>query len=333
MKKNIVALLTLLVAGSLVLAGCPDDDEDDQDTGMPEDTMEMDTSEDTSMDTEMDAADTVADTDDDDAGDVEECTIEKPLAVDGDLALHPLAVQADMNTTLENTELSLITALSALGGTPSVLPAGEDCAPAVTSFTTTEQMASWSFDSVDVNSVIQGLVALVDDAEGSSEDNFVATATGLAGGEIADDMPDDVTGSQAFVLSTAAEQALAEANGGSAGDLISDGFILGMFVDSNGDPVSGIKVGEVTSTDMDDNPTEAAAIDKAIYPNSDLTDVTTGADGGSTSDLGVFIVPQATLKPYVGTTGDMGEIASSSQQGASAAGVAFVMNLVVTNNN
>lgn len=330
MKKNVFALLTLLVAGSLLLAGCPDDDEDDQDTGMPEDTMEMDTSEDTSMDT---MADTEADTEDDVAPDVEECTLEKPIAVDGSLALHPLSLQADMNATLENTQLSLVSALGVLGGSPIVLPQGDDCSPAVETFMSMDQMASWSFDAVDVDTVSTGLVATADDAEGSMEDNFVTTATGLAGSEIAGDMPDDVTGSQAFLLSSAAEQAIAEANGDAAGELISEGFILGMFVDSNGDPVSGIKVGTVESKDGDGNPTEAAAIDKAIYPNNDLTDVTTGSDGGSTSELGVFLVPSATLDDYVGTTGDMGAIASSSQQGASAAGVAFVMNLVVTNNN
>lgn len=329
MRKLTVLFLTLLVPAALTVGGCDGGDnggnngnggKEDTGGGMADTTVEdtggsgMDTTAaaDTSGGEDTSGGDTSGggmDTSEEDAGDMM-CMYSQSVDVSGEVQLHPLTTESDMSETVNGLNLSLISAASAIGGSPSVLKKA-DCNEASVDFTAMDTKASYSFKGVNVSNVITGLVALVDDASSAGSDDFVPTATGLA-----DDFSSPVSGIPAFALSKAAEGAIAQAAGMSAGDLTNQGFILGMAIDASQNPVSGLQV----AVKGDGSP-----ISKAIYPNKDLS-----GTGSATSDNGIFIVPQAGLKEYV-LIDSMGTEVSGGQQGASAAGLAFTMTLIASN--
>ena len=242
------------------------------------------------------------------------CVTQTPITIDGEVDVHPvsaaLAAATSTTVTLDNTTLAMARAVGLLSGNAPILTYSDQaCTPVMgdlTPDTADPTKATFSLQNVNADNVSLGLIAVVDNKTGSS--NFVNTATGIAAPPFTNNA---VSGASAFAVTAATEQALDAAEGLTAGKLLSDGFILGMFLDSTGAPIEG-----VTLTDKSGNP-----ITDAFYPKADLS----GPTGtGATSASGVFVVSKANLKDYSGTKAGSG-LTFTDQQAATIANSCFVM--------
>jgi hypothetical protein len=332
-----MVLCAILVPAALTLGACGEDDEEDNggdgaaDAGdVVEDIEQMDTE----MDTEApDARPDIAleedvEMADADAGQPDPCADNEICNFSGSLQVHPVTAALDSEATLGGASVSLVSASTAIGGTPEVLQtdAGD---PATQTYATssTETMASWSFDAVDVGSVALGTVALARDSEEVEESTFLPTATGLTAGK----PTEDVTEAAAFVLTQSTEGELAnliaEASDGDdiqgPGDLQSEGFILLQFVDSAGEPVSGVTVtrdGHSTGNEGSNEPGDR--VEEAYYPNADYSSASQGPFA-TTSEAGIAVLPGATVADYGGVQVES-ETQYNLEQAGSTGGFGFV---------
>ncbi|RMG16687.1 MAG: hypothetical protein D6729_10405 [Deltaproteobacteria bacterium] len=253
-----------------------------------------------------------------DAGTLLPCQ-EAPLVdVDGTVRIHPVTAAVDANATLDGASFRLEDPLKALQGKDAVLEYEDNgsCAKAIAPLTpdaTDPSTAPFSFQQVSTKGVSLGLIGVLDDTmEGT--DVFCDTASGLAGGPIADDL----TGVSGYAVTQATEAHLAQVVfGGAAGDLNAAGWILGMFVDDAGNPMDGVAL-----VDLQGNPAQGV-----LYPTADFM----GAEqDGNTSANGVFIVTDVALGSF---TGQKDGYTFTDQQAATSEGAVFVMFLVGTANN
>lgn len=328
MKRVLAIAVTLLVPVTLTFGACGDSGgnggggSDGNGNGSGTDTGVSDVGEDTGMtnggeDTQTNGDDTSE----------EGCDLAAPIAISGTLATHPVtnAEAVDGEATVENSRLGMYAALGIIQSQDGIesnpLPLGTEsgpCAEAVSTFDSAETSSPFTLDAVDVDDVVTGLVGVADDSS-DGDDTFATTATGLAA---ADALGEDVSDVSAFVVSNATVDKIAEISGQSRDDLMSAGIMLGLFVDEQGQPVEGVKVGKVEQQ-------EVSPLDSAIYPNADYTDASTGSDDGSTSANGVFVVPDQGSLTTFGGTQEAPSVDTSTQQGATTPGVVFTLVLTV----
>lgn len=331
MKRLFIVLCAALLPLTFAAGACgPDGDDggsDENDTGTEMDTA-VDTGgdEDTGTEEETGMPDAEPDT-------AEECMLSRPVDLDGSVEIHPATSTIESGVTLENTELTLYNAFEILGGMPfeplDYKPESA-CESAVTSFTTTDTMTSFSLPQVETQPVQTGLVGFIDDSS-DGDDTFVQTATGLAS---ASDFEGDVSQldlpSAAFAVGNQTIEDIASAAGTTKSDWLSKGIMLGRFHDSNGDPVADVQVVKV---DNSGNITET--LGDAVYPNSDFSDATAASDGGATSDNGIFIVPDKNLTRFGGTQSSTADdsLDTETQQGATVSDTVFTLELEVNSGN
>jgi hypothetical protein len=240
------------------------------------------------------------------------CVTQTPINIDGTLAIHPVSLQLAQATsttvTLDNTTLAMARASGLLSGNSPILTYSDAaCTPVmgdVTPSSTDPTTATFSYQNVNADNVVLGLIAVADNKTGNS--TFINTATGIAAPPFSNNA---VSGASAFAVTAATEGALATLDGKQPGDLLTGGFILGMFIDSSGNPIQG-----VTLTD-----TSGTAISEAFYPTADFSGLTTT---GATSANGVFVVSNVSLADY---TGQKTGMTFTDQQAATIANSCFVM--------
>lgn len=325
MKRVLAIAVTLLVPVTLTFGACGDNGGNggggSDGNGSGTDTGVSDGGEDTGMTNGGEDAQTNGEEDTTEEG----CELAKSRAISGTLATHPVtnAEAVDGEATVENSQVGMYTALSIIqnGKDADPLPLGTEsgpCEEAITTFDSAEASSAFTLDAVDVDDVVTGLVGVADDSS-DGDDTFATTATGLAA---ADSLSEDVSDVRAFVVSNATVDKLAEISGQSREDLMGAGIMLGLFVDEEGQPVEGVKVGEVQQQ-------QVSPLDSAIYPNADYTDSTTGTDDGSTSANGVFVVPDQPSITTFGGTQEAPSVDTSTQQGATSPDVVFTLVLTV----
>jgi len=253
--------------------------------------------------------------------------VDRPVTVSGPVEIHPVTAELDSDATLENAQVSMFTAVSILGPNPSPLEfdTGDGRGPAVQTFTTTDSMASYEFEDLETGPIESGLVAVVDDAaEGG--DTFVRTGTAIRDAE---DFEGDVDSEDvplaAYAVSQSTLDTLVEIAGATTEEWLSEGLMIGRFVDTEGNPVADVRIGTASGQNF------AGPLDDAVYPNSDFTEVTTGDGGGATSENGVFVVPNQDLDIFGGTRTSTGEdsLDTQSQQGATVSDTIFTIQLTV----
>lgn len=328
MKRRCSTICAALLSLALVAAGCGDDGGSDDDGTDGNDTG-------TVMDTGMDdnGGDDTG-TDDTEMADMGSedtagggCDLTRPVTVNGTAQIHPVTSAIDGDANLENTEITLYNAIGVIGGNPSALTYKSDgeCQDAKMAFTATETSKSFTFNSLETDGLSTGLVSFVDDSS-DGDDSFVQTASGLAqasdfeGGPESFDLP-----SAANAVTSKTIEDLASAAGSTKSDWLEKGIMLGRFVDADGNPVADVKVGTVSDGEISET------IGTAVYPNSDYSDATVGSNGGSTSDNGVFIVPDRSLTSFGGTETSTGDssLDTGSQQGATVSDTVFTIELEV----
>jgi len=309
MKRLFVTFCAVLLPLTLTLGACGDDDNGNgNDDGNGNDTGMADTSvpEDTG------------------SSDVAECEQDRPVTVSGSVEVHPVTAEIDSGVTLENTKVTLFPAGSLLSPAPTPLEFAGDsgCEPAMQMFTATESSASYSFADLGTSPITLGLATTVDDSE-EGDDTFVRTATAVASAGSFQGVEEFDIDSPSFVVSQTTIEDLASAAGASKEEWLSNGIMFGRFVDADGNPRADIQVGRVDSGEI------AETLDSAVYPSSDFSDATTGAEGGATSEAGLFIVPNRSLTPFGGTmtSSDASSLDTASQQGATVENTVFTLEL------
>jgi hypothetical protein len=257
----------------------------------------------------------------------ETCSLDQPADVSGNAQIHPVTAEVDSEADLENTKLTMYTALSIVSG--SLAPIERDpgqgaCVDASTEITSAESSASYDLSQVETADIAQGLVGMLGDSM-AGDDTFVPTATGLADGSAFDeDVSEFEAEPPAFAVTDSTLEQLASAAGVSKDDWLSNGIMLGRFLDREGNPLADVQIGTAPKESAIDT-----ILDDAIYPNSDFTDATAGADGGATSDNGVFIVPNRTLTTFGGTktSTDDDSLDTETQAGATQSDIVFTLEL------
>lgn len=341
MRRFTMLLCVILVPATLTLGACGgDDDEDDgggngaADAGDVVEQTDTEAPDTEAPDAEQpDVAQDVApvgdvETADVDAGEPDPCADNELCDFSGNLQIHPVTAELDSEATLGGASLSIVSASTAIGGSPEVLQteAGE---PATETYPTssTETVASWSFDRVDVGDIAIGTVALARDSEEVEEPTFVPTATGLTAGKPSE----DVSGASSFVLTQSTEgdlaNLIADASDGDdiqgPGDLQAEGFILLQFVDSAGEPVSGVTVTRDGHATGDESANESAdRVQEAYYPNADYSSASQGPFA-TTSEAGIAILPGATVAEYGGVQVET-DTEYNLEQAGSTSGFGFV---------
>lgn len=324
MRRLATMFFTLLLPMTLGAAACGPDNGggngSDEDTG-----------------TAMDTSNGGDDTGDEDSGGgdadatTETCSLDQPTDISGQVSVHPVTSQIDSGVNLENTKVTLYTALNIIGGglNPIQRDPGEGaCVDATQTITSTEAMASFSLSQTETADVSNGLVGMVDDSM-EGDDSFVQTATGLAAADaFGPDVSEYQVSSPSFAVTQATLDQLASAAGATKSDWLDNGVMLGLFVDSEGNALSGVQVGKVSGGSIE------STLANAVYPNSDFSDATTGADGGATSDNGVFIVPNQDLKTFGGTKMSTADdsLDTATQQGATQSDIVFTLTLQEASN-
>jgi hypothetical protein len=318
MRRFTILLCAVLVPATLTLGACDGDDEEEGDGDGTADVGDVVEQLDTAApDVEgPDARPDIAQGDDvggadaeaSDASDTSEpdpCADNERCDFSGNLQLHPVTAQLDSEATVGGASVSIVSASTAIGGSPEVLQTEASGAATETYPTSsTETMASWSFDGVGVGDVAVGTVALARDSEEVAEPTFLPTATGLTAGK----PTEDVTEAASFVLTQSTEgdlaNLIAEASDGDdiqgPGDLAAQGFILLQFVDTAGEPVAGVTVTRDGHATGDQGANESGdRLAEAYYPNADYTSASQGPFA-TTSETGVAILPGATVAEYGG---------------------------------
>ena len=239
----------------------------------------------------------------DGGADAMSCTSELMVDLAGSASLHPAVALADSGAELGSARITLEQATQRLVGRSAALQHG-DCTDASTVLEAGAAAdADWSFESVNTRPLSLALIASVDD--GSGEDRLFETTTGLAEAPVEEDRSDLA----AFVLTIPTVDALAASADMTTEELASGGFILGMFRGAEGAPAAGVTLVNGSG----------APVDKAIYPNADLS----GSVEGVTSESGLYLLTGVGLGTYGGATVD-GRV-FETQQAALLPGTAFIM--------
>lgn len=245
-----------------------------------------------------------------DAGTQDSGTPPTLIAVSGVAAVHPVSLNIDNTLSIDGVTLTLEDPAQILAGRDGTLKLGDGSNATITlsADATTPSQASYSFTDVDTSDIVLGLIGTMDDAGNT----YVKTSMGLAAGPQKEDL---TVGHPLFVVSAATEGALSQLTGQSPGDLQTAGWILGMFIDDQGNPVDGVTLEDANG-----------AIADAVYPNATFDGV---ESDGNTSPNGLFVVWNKTLSEYTGTKTGM---TCASQQAATSAGSAFIVALTCTAN-
>ncbi len=242
------------------------------------------------------------------------CATDQMVNVSGKAVLSRLTIELDPTADIGDAEVLLRDPILAVQGKPATL-LDQDCGEA-TMLTTVDPAdpgaSAFEFKAVDVSLLTVGLIGSLDDPADSGADKWLRASSGLAAGA----PTEDVNGALVFAVTTATVGVIApliddgdEGKYSTAG-LVEKGFILGLMLDAEGEPVEG-----VTLVNQDDEPVEGTA-----YPNAtwDGLDAVTSANGS-------FVVPSAPLKSY---TGRKDGWTFAVQQAASSGGGAFLLTLV-----
>lgn len=241
-----------------------------------------------------------------------DCSKGTIVAVSGTVSMHPVLKNIDPTTTLAGTNFTLLAAATLLANKDTPLT-DDQCNPATMTLVpdaVDPTTAPFDFAKVNTTSLALGLIGVANNTA-SGAGMFINTATGLANAQ--DAQAGDVTGATAIAVSKAEEGTLATAAGMNPGDLVSGGFILGMFVDAQSQPVSGVTLYNEGSS----GPTSPVAT--AMYPTADFSGLTTT---GATSANGLFIVTDTGLLNLTGVKTGM---TFASQQAAKVPSSCFVM--------
>ena len=242
-----------------------------------------------------------------------DCRTPETIPIRGVVRLHPVTRRVDRGETVAGLSLWFHAGANFVGGGPREFLDRGDCGVARADFTEMSPNAMYFFRAVDVTPVTIRLLASVDDSSNTGDDRFVRTATSLAHPPLSG----AVTAETAWAVSRDAEAKLARLAGMDAGDLESEGFIIGRVVGMSGEGIPDLRVRREG---------EESPVSSAIYPTADLS-----KRRDSTSASGVFIMRSARFDDYA-MVDDQGNRVSDFEKAAIRPGVASAIIFEYTGN-